>query len=99
VKTGIEDKTKKKIISLISALIPKAKIYLFGSRARGTHSKWSDIDLAIDAEERLPTILVGEIIDVLAGTNIIHKIEVVDFHSVSDEMKKSIIEEGIAWKN
>ncbi len=37
----VEEKSKAKIIALIS----DAKIYLFGSRARGTNSPWSDIDL------------------------------------------------------
>jgi len=99
VKTGIEEKNKKKIIALISALVPTAKIYLFGSRARGTHSKSSDIDIAIDAGERLPILAVGEIIDVLAGTDIMLKIDVVDVHEVSEIMQKSIMDEAIVWKN
>jgi len=96
--TGIDKQTKQKIIALISALIPNAKIYLFGSRARGTHASRSDIDIALDAGQELKPVAVGEVIDVLAGTDIPYKIEVVDFHSVSEEMKKSIIDEGILWK-
>jgi len=46
-ETGIDEKTKTKVIALISALIPKAKIYLFGSRATGKFSQWSDIDLEL----------------------------------------------------
>lgn len=90
---------KQKIVALISALVPKAKIYLFGSRARGTHSPGSDIDIALDAGEQLPFSLVGEVRSILEATNILYKIEVVDFHSVSDDMRASILDEGILWKN
>jgi len=34
----LDEKTKNKIIAVISALIPDAHIYLFGSRARGTNA-------------------------------------------------------------
>jgi len=47
----LEPEYKNKRISILSVLFPNAKIYLFGSRARGTHEQKSDIDLAID--ERL----------------------------------------------
>lgn len=96
--SGIDEKTKQKIIALISTLIPNAKIYLFGSRARGKHSQWSDIDLALDTGEKISHDIVGEIISVLAGTDIPYKIEVVDFHSVSKEMQTSILDERILWK-
>jgi predicted nucleotidyltransferase len=39
---------KETIIRLLEALFPKVKIYLLGSRARGTYSVTSDIDLALD---------------------------------------------------
>ncbi len=95
---GIETETQQKIIRLINALIPQAKIYLFGSRARGTHGKWSDIDLALDAGEQLPISVVGEAGDVMKETNIPYKIEVVDFHNVSPEMQASIRTDGVLWK-
>ena len=97
--TGIDKKTKDKIIGLISALIPEAKIYLFGSRATGKFSQWSDIDLALDAGKKLPSVAVGEVIDVLAGTDIPFKIEVVDMYAVSNGMKESILDERVIWKN
>jgi len=98
-ETGIDKEVKDKIVALISALIPEAKIYLFGSRARGKHSQWSDIDLGLDAGKKLPSRVVGEVIDVLAGTDIINKIEVVDMYAVSEDMRESILDERIIWKS
>ena len=99
VNTGINPKDKEKIIALISALVPDAKIILFGSRARGKFLRSSDIDIALDAGKSLPELAVNEITDVLRGTDIMHKIEVLDFYDVSREMQDSIKQEGLVWKS
>ena len=93
-----EDKTK--IIGIISALIPEAKIYLFGSRARETHGQWSDIDLALDAGKQVePRLRVGELRSVLTELHVPYKIDVVDLYLMSDEMKKAILEDKVVWKD
>lgn len=96
---NIDNETKEKIINLIIALIPNAKIYLFGSRARETHREWSDIDLALDTGAILPTSKVGEVKDVLAATNMPYKIDVLDFNMISPTMQEIIKRERKIWKN
>lgn len=95
---NINPEERNKITDLISALIPKATIYLFGSRARGTHSARSDIDIAVDAGSPIPPVIIDEANSVMEATNIKYHIDVVDFNSVSDEMRTSILHEGIVWK-
>lgn len=95
---SISKETKEKIIAIISALVPHAKIYLFGSRARKTHSRSSDIDIAIDAGKALPHAAIDEMVSVFSATNIMEKIDVVDIHQVPNEMRDSIAQEGILWK-
>lgn len=41
---------KEQIIKVIEIFFPEAKVYLFGSRARGDNSETFDIDIAIDAK-------------------------------------------------
>lgn len=94
----LEQEYKQKIIGILSVLFPNATIYLFGSRARSTHDKSSDIDIAIDAGKKLYHTNVGEARDMLAESNIPYCIDIVDLHSVSTEMKKQIKKEGILWK-
>jgi len=96
---NIDKKYKQKIISLITALQPKSKIYLFGSQATGTQTHGSDIDIAIDTGEKIKRSDVGEIREVLNTTNIPYKIDIVDVNSVSENMKNIILNEGILWKN
>ena len=98
VDDGIKEETKKKILGLLLALFPGAKIYLYGSRARGTHRERSDIDLAIawnnKENERLP---LGEARSILEATHIPYKIDLVDFNTVSSPLKEIIQQEGKLW--
>ncbi len=89
---------KDKIVRILTALFPNAKIYLFGSRARGTHVTMSDIDLAIDAGKPLERIDIGEARDMLAMSNIPFVIDIVDYHRLPERLKNSIDQEKIVWK-
>lgn len=96
--SGLDEKTKNKIVGIISVLIPEAKIYLFGSRARGSYTKHSDIDIALDAGKPLSTLDVDEVKSMLNESNILYLIDVLDFHSVNAAMQESIMKEKIIWK-
>lgn len=95
---GIDETSKHKIIAIISALVPNATIYLFGSRARGTQSKWSDIDIAVDAEHPISRFVLGEVMSIFEASNILYKIQVVDINSVNEAMKTSILRDRVIWK-
>ena len=87
------------MIQLLSVLFPTATIYLFGSRARGDHTDRSDIDIAIDVGRKMDFREVAKARGVLEGLNTPQMIDVVDIHSISDEMKRFIYTEGIVWKS
>lgn len=95
---GIPLETKAKIIRVLNALFPDTKIILFGSRARGTFSNNSDIDLALDAGKQLEFYDVGEAKAMFAESNIIHRIDILDLNNVSDRLKNIILREGKEWK-
>ena len=92
---SIEDQNK--IIALISALIPRAKIYLFGSRARKTNTARSDVDIAIDAGKLLPRTTIDEAHSVLQASNLMYRVDVVDLHQLDEEMRNAIMKEAIVW--
>ena len=94
----LDEKIKQKIIAVISALMPDVKIYLFGSRARGTNGPRADIDIALDAGKRLLIEDVDEIKSMFKESNIMYQIDVVDFHQVSELMRSEISKEKVIWK-
>lgn len=70
VNTGIKEQYKEKIIGILSTLFPQAKVYLFGSRAEGKYSEFSDIDIAIDAGKKIEYVHIDEANSMLANSNI-----------------------------
>lgn len=87
-----------KIIKLLNALFPGIKIYLFGSRARGTFKPTSDIDIAIDAGHKLSIFDLAQAKNVLEALYIPQKIDLVDMYGISEEFRSLILKEGIQWK-
>lgn len=92
-------KEQATMIRLLHALFPEVKIYLFGSRARQTHTERSDIDLALNNGRKLEFWEIARARNVLEALNIPQKIDIVDMHSISNAMKEIILKEGIEWKN
>jgi predicted nucleotidyltransferase len=94
---GISTEDKDKIIGLLKLLFPQAKIYLFGSRVRGTHSTFSDIDVAVDTGDKIPLYAINEAKSMLAESNIVYTIDVVDLQNIPKALKERILSEGLLW--
>lgn len=90
---------KDKIITIISMFYPEAKIYLFGSYARGDATRASDLDIAIDNKEKISIITREQIKSMIDALNLLQTVDVVDFQRVPKTMQDNILKEGILWKN
>lgn len=90
---------KDKIITIISMFFPEAKIYLFGSYARGDFTRSSDLDIAIDIGRPVPLVEKSQIKNMIEALNLIQNVDIVDFHTVPEALQQNIIKEGIVWKS
>lgn len=88
----------KKIIKIIEIFFPNAKVYLFGSRARGDYTQTSDFDIAIDNGAPISMTEKGQILSMIDALNIPQKVDVVDLHRIPEKFKNVILKEGILWK-
>jgi len=78
----------------------KAKIYIFGSFARGRQNFTSDIDVGIlfepDGEDsRFKISLLREKFE---NSNIPQKVDVVNLNDVSEDFKKEVFKDAVLWK-
>ena len=89
---------KSNIIKIITAFYPDAKIYLFGSYARGTAKQGSDIDIAIDVGKRLNLHEHQFLWNLLDALPTAQKIDLVDMHKIPETMRDNILTKGVAWK-
>ncbi len=89
---------KNRIIAIISMFFPNAKIYLFGSYARGENKLGSDIDIAIDNDHKIDIVELQKIRNMIECLNLIQNTDVVDFHAIPSELQQNIVKDGIVWK-
>ncbi len=89
--------TIEELRDFLSKSLPEARIYLFGSRARGDHTVYSDIDIAIEdssatLSKRLPLIRFR-----IEESKIPYKVDLIDLSKAS-YLKKIVHKEGIRWQ-
>ena len=94
---GALDELKEMV--LLSLQGTGARVYLFGSQARGTARRGSDIDIAIacpavDADYRISCLR-----EMLEGSAFPWKVDVVDMHKASASLRAKIEQEGILWRD
>lgn len=96
---NVKEKYKSKILEIIKKLLPTCTIYLFGSRANGTVSFASDIDVAIDNKEQIPMKILGEIQEQLEESNIPFEVDVVDLQRTDEKFRNKVLRTGMIWKD
>jgi predicted nucleotidyltransferase len=72
------------------------RIYLFGSRAKGSYTERSDIDIAVlsDKDISFELALLREIIE---NSNLPQTVDVIDLNTVDSEFREQILKEGVLW--
>ena len=66
----------------------KYKVFVFGSRVSGRAGKWSDYDIGIEGEEKVPTRSIMDIREALEESDLPYFVDVVDFNEVDEDFKK-----------
>ena len=96
---GSEDLEEVRRIVLRRLAGHRARVYLFGSFARGEASRVSDIDVAIDPLEPLPVGLVAEIAEDLENSRSIYPVDLVDLTDASERFRSRVLAEGVRWND
>lgn len=74
-----------------------ARVWLFGSWARGTPARTSDIDVAVLPLEPLPIGLLADIRDRLEESLVIYPVDLVDLSETSPQFRERVLQEGVPW--
>lgn len=65
-----------------------AEVYCYGSRARGDHQPFSDLDLMVESESK-NNLKLEDIIELLQKSNFPYKVDLVHISDFADSYKKS----------
>ncbi|MFA6535787.1 MAG: nucleotidyltransferase domain-containing protein, partial [Candidatus Babeliales bacterium] len=87
------EQDKQKLIKIITKYLPKAQIYLFGSRARKDNSPRSDIDIAIDNKNKIDNLTLSNIREEIEESTIPFTVDIIDLNNISEDLKKQILKD------
>jgi len=86
---------KNQILSMIDC--ENTSVFLFGSRAEGTNTSDSDIDIGFISSSKIDNLLLYKIRISLEESIIPYHIDLVDFYNADTEFKKIAMENTIIW--
>ena len=75
---------------LNNALPNHARVFVFGSRAKNTTKRGSDLDIAIDVGRSLTRAEALELADQFEESDLSYRVDIVDLCSVSDVFKSIV---------
>ena len=80
--------------------IKDATIYLFGSRAKGSHRKYSDVDLIIDAQSNDLDLKISNFIEEWENSNLPYKLDLIKYKDLYSPYKLEIEKtKTLYWEN
>lgn len=88
---------QKQIKNMAFSVLPAdSKIGFFGSRVKGSPSKFSDVDLVVLGKTKFPGHVLELVREKMEKSLLPYRVDVVDLNSVSENFRKNIINE-IVW--
>ncbi len=72
-----------------------ALVYVFGSRARGDHKEFSDLDLLYEISKKPEGHVLFKIKDSLVESDLPIKIDLVDFDELADSYRSSALKDRV----
>ncbi|MDR0935376.1 MAG: nucleotidyltransferase domain-containing protein [Oscillospiraceae bacterium] len=86
----ITDKHKDMVYEITSKYAPDCEVRAFGSRVKGTHRSYSDLDLLFVGERELGWSRVGDLREAFMESDIPFRVDVLDYHLTSPEFLAAI---------
>lgn len=90
--TGLTENDLDVIVSAVAAFKSVQDLVLFGSRAKGSYKRGSDVDLALKGDELTYEDLVQIDLELNENRPLPYKFDVVDYHRLDNPELKSHID-------
>ena len=73
------------------------RVFLFGSRASGTHERHSDVDIGIEGQSEIDSINLTRIKSEIEDSIVPYRVDVVDFYAADQAFKDIALKDIIPW--
>jgi len=86
---------KKLIKQILAQYLQKTPWRIFGSRAKGSAKRYSDLDIALLTEKPISLALLSALEEAFADSDLSFKIDLVDWQRLTPEFQKKIQSEWL----
>jgi predicted nucleotidyltransferase len=93
---AITEAERAMVLAILAEHAPGCRVVAFGSRCKGTHKPYSDLDLAVLAAAPLTIGQWGTLSDAFAESDLPFRVDVVDYRSASESFRARIDATGEA---
>jgi predicted nucleotidyltransferase len=90
-----DEEIYQEVIRTITKYLPDARVYLFGSRAKGTAKPYSDFDIAIEWKEKIPLYTMAKIREELDKLPTLKSFDLIDLKRVSGDFIETVRKTGV----
>ena len=88
---GLTDKQEKILIAILKKYIKKGDVVVFGSRAKGSYTERSDIDIALRNAQFFLNCSLGGLIDEIAESDFPYLADVLIYEDITNTALKEHI--------
>ena len=81
---------------ILAAYAPDVKAWAFGSRVNGTARKFSDLDIALDADGEMDLRTMAELRHAFQESDLPMSVDLIDLATVTPAFRKRIAKERVA---
>ncbi|MBD3232003.1 hypothetical protein GF322_05100 [Candidatus Dependentiae bacterium] len=96
---NVKSDIKDTLLKIIYKYLPNCRVYLFGSRAKGTNKQGADIDLALNSGHKIDWKILCDIKEEVENTTIPVFVDLIDVNSIDNEFLEQIQKEWVEWTN
>jgi len=96
-KIAIDQKKLEIVVGILNLNLPQGvKVYSYGSRVTGKSKPYSDLDLALQSEEKLPFSVIAKVMDEFEKSELPFRVSLIDLIKTDplfvDLIKKDLVE-------
>ena len=80
---------------ILSQHVPDRAVWAFGSRAKGSARRYSDLDLAIITQNPLPFEVIGAMREAFSDSDLPFRVDIIDWAATQDSFRQVVETEKI----
>ncbi|CAN5135707.1 nucleotidyltransferase domain-containing protein [soil metagenome] len=91
----LDPRHRDEVRRILACHVPRARAYVFGSRANGRSKRFSDLDIAIEIEDGLTIATLAALREAFSESDLPMTVDIVDWNTLDPEFRAVIAPERV----